>query len=130
MTWVSKHLYIGELDNIVDNYGNIFYKTITRKPIDVKRSTFILVYMLKPMTKFLNLKLMVMWKYSNIKIFLEKVDSKFENVSVKSWLKDSGIKVYLMHNEGKSIVAESYAWRLKYKIYKWLEYQNICISMN
>ena len=42
-------------------------------------------------------------------MFLEKVDSKFENVSVKSWLKDSGIKVYLMHNEGKSIVAESYA---------------------
>ena len=32
MTWVSKHLYIDELDNIFDNYGNIFYKIIKIKP--------------------------------------------------------------------------------------------------
>ena len=46
--------------------------------------------------------------------------SKFQNISMKSWLKDSGIKTYLTHNEGKSIVAESYIRKLKSKIYKYL----------
>ena len=39
---------------------------------------------------------------------------------MKSWLKDSGIKTSLTHNEGKSIVAESYIRKLKSKIYKYL----------
>ena len=33
-----------------------------------------LVYILKTIIKSLNLKLMVMWEYSNIKTFLEKVE--------------------------------------------------------
>ena len=49
------------------------------------------------------------------KIWVDK-GSKFENLSMKSWLKDNGIKICLTHNEGKSIVAESYARRLKNKI--------------
>ena len=39
------------------------------------------------------------------KIWVDK-GSKFYNNSFKKWLKDNDIKMYLIHNEGKSVVAE------------------------
>ena len=34
-------MYIDELDDIVDEYNNTFYRTIKMKPIDVKDDTYI-----------------------------------------------------------------------------------------
>ena len=41
MTSLSKNVYIDKLDNIVDEYNNIYHKTIKMKPIDVKDNTYI-----------------------------------------------------------------------------------------
>ena len=41
MTSVSKNVYIDKLDNIVDEYNNIYHRTIKMKPIDVKNNTYI-----------------------------------------------------------------------------------------
>ena len=41
MTSISKHVYIGELNDIVNKYNNIYHSTIKMKPVDVKLSTYI-----------------------------------------------------------------------------------------
>ena len=41
MTSISKNVYIDELDDIVDEYNNTYYRTIKMKPIDVKDDTYI-----------------------------------------------------------------------------------------
>ena len=40
MTAISKNVYFGVLDDIVDEYNNIYHKTIEMKPIDVKSDSF------------------------------------------------------------------------------------------
>ena len=46
--------------------------------------------------------------------------SEFYNNSFKKWLKDNDIEMYLIHNEGKSVVAERFIRTLKTKIYKYM----------
>ena len=41
MTFISKHVYIDKLDDIVDEYNNIYHRTIKMKPIDAKNNTYI-----------------------------------------------------------------------------------------
>ena len=41
MTSVSKNMYINKLDDIVNEYDNIYYRIIKVKPIDVKTSTYV-----------------------------------------------------------------------------------------
>ena len=41
MTSISKKLYIDKLDDIVNEYNNIYHRTIKMKPIDVKSSNYI-----------------------------------------------------------------------------------------
>ena len=41
MISISKNLYIGKLDNIVNKYNNRFDSTIKMKPVEVKSSTYI-----------------------------------------------------------------------------------------
>ena len=41
MTSISKNVYIDKLDDIVDEYDNIYHTTIKMKPIDVKDNTYI-----------------------------------------------------------------------------------------
>ena len=41
MTSVSKNVYIDKLDDIVNEYNNIYHRTIKTKPIDVKDDTYI-----------------------------------------------------------------------------------------
>ena len=43
---------------------------------------------------------------------------KFYNNSFKKWLKDNNIEMCLIHNEGKSVVAERLIRTLKTKIYE------------
>ena len=41
MTAVSKNVYIDKLDDIVNEYNNIFHRTSKRKSIEVKVNTYI-----------------------------------------------------------------------------------------
>ena len=40
MTAVSKNVYIDKLDDIVNEYNNIYHRTIKMKPIDVRSDSF------------------------------------------------------------------------------------------
>ena len=61
MTSISKNVYIDKLNDIVNEYNNIYRSTIKMKPIDAKLSTYITCdQKKKKMKKFLNLKLMTM----------------------------------------------------------------------
>ena len=51
------------------------------------------------------------------KIWVDK-GSEFYNNSFKKWLKDNNIEIYLIHNEGKSVIAEKFIRTLKTTIYK------------
>ena len=53
------------------------------------------------------------------KIWVDK-GSEFYNSSFKKWLKDNDIEMYLIHNEGKSVVAERFIRTLRTKIYKYM----------
>ena len=53
------------------------------------------------------------------KIWVDR-GSKFYNSSFRKWLKDNDIETYLIHNEGKSVVAEGFIRTLKTKIYKYI----------
>ena len=53
------------------------------------------------------------------KIWVNK-GSEFYNNSFKKWLKDNDIEMYLIHNEGKSVVAERFIRTLKTRIYKYM----------
>ena len=89
MTSISKNIYIHKLGDIVNKYNNIYHRTIKMKPVDVKHSTYIdcskksndedlknkariLTVIKKSMTKILNLKLVTLLEYQNIKAFLNK----------------------------------------------------------
>ena len=37
---VSKHMYIDELDDMVNEYNNTYHNTIKMKPVDVKSNTY------------------------------------------------------------------------------------------
>ena len=53
------------------------------------------------------------------KIWVDK-RSEFYNSSVKKWLKDNDIGMYLIHNKGKSVVAERFIRTLKTKLCKYM----------
>ena len=40
MTTISKNVYFDVLNDIVDEYNNIYHRTIKMKPIDVKSNSF------------------------------------------------------------------------------------------
>ena len=72
MTSVTKNVYIDKLDGIINIYNNTYRSTIKMKPADVKSNTYISSSK-KVIIKILNLKLVILLKYQNIKIFLQKV---------------------------------------------------------
>ena len=72
MTSVSKDVYIDKLDNVVNKYNNTYHSTIKMKSVDVKSNTYS-DSSEKLIIKILNLKLMILLEYQNIKIFLKKV---------------------------------------------------------
>ena len=59
------------LDDIVNKYNNTYHSTIKMKAVDLKSNTYI--HVKKLITKILNLKLAILLKYQNVKIFLQKV---------------------------------------------------------
>ena len=70
MIAISKNVYIDKLDDIVNEQNNTYYRTIKMKPIDVK--VHILILKKKLIIEILNLRLMKMLEFQNIKTFLLK----------------------------------------------------------
>ena len=64
-------MHIDKLDNIVNEYNNKYHRTIKMKPVDVKSGIYI-NFNKENDKKILNLKLVIMPDYQNIKIFLQK----------------------------------------------------------
>ena len=71
MTSVLKDVYNDKLDDIVNKYDNTYHSTIKKKPFDVKSNTYINSSK-EIMMKILNLKLVKLLEYQNIKIFLQR----------------------------------------------------------
>ena len=40
MTALSKNLFIDKLDNMVNEYNNVYHRTVKMKPVDIKNNTF------------------------------------------------------------------------------------------
>ena len=70
MTLISKNMYINKLGDIVNKYNNTYHNTIKMKSVDVRSRTYI-DFDKKIIVKVLDLKLMIMLEYQNIKIFLQ-----------------------------------------------------------
>ena len=69
---ISKNVYIDKLDKIANIYKNT-YITIQIKPVNVKSNKCITLTLVKKlMIQILNLKLVTLLEYQNIKIFLQK----------------------------------------------------------
>ena len=71
MTSVSKNVYFDVLDDIVNKYNNTVHKTIKMKPIDVTSDSYA-EYNEDSNKKILDLKLVIMLEFQNIKTFLLK----------------------------------------------------------
>ena len=73
MTSISINVHIDKSDDIVNKYNNIHHRTIKMKPPDVKPYTaHMLTLVKKLMTKIVNLELVILLEYQNIKTFLQK----------------------------------------------------------
>ena len=70
MTSISKNVYIVKLNDIVNKYNITYHSTIKMKPVGVKSSTYI-DSSKKIMKKILNLKLVIVLEYQNVKTFLQ-----------------------------------------------------------
>ena len=53
------------------------------------------------------------------KMWIDK-GGEFYNNSFKKWLQDNDIVIYFTHNEGKSVVPETFIRTIKNKIYKYM----------
>ena len=68
MTLITRNMYIYKLDDIVNKYSNIYHSTIKMKSVQAHISTTVKELMMK----MLNLKLVILLQYQNIKTFLQK----------------------------------------------------------
>ena len=68
---ILKNVYINKFDGIVNMYNNTYHSTTKMKSVDVKQA-HILTRVKKLMIKILNLKLVILIEYKNIKTFLQK----------------------------------------------------------
>ena len=81
-------MYIDKLDDTINKYNNSYYSTIKLKPIDVNQA-HILTLVKKLMAKILNLKLVILLEYQNIKTFLQM--TMFE-IGLKKFLRLKKLK--------------------------------------
>ena len=72
MTSISKNVYMDKLDDRVNKYNIAYHRTIKMKSADVKWSKYFGFNIKKIQRKVLNLMLVKMLEYQNIKIFLKK----------------------------------------------------------
>ena len=82
MTSMSKNVYIDKLVDMVNKYNNTYLSAIKIKSVDVKSSTHIDLNR-ENINKIVNLKLVTMQEYRNIKTCLQKVLFK---IGIKKFL--------------------------------------------
>ena len=70
MTSTSRNVSNDKLDDIIDKYNNTYHSKIKMKPVDVISNTH--TDCIELTIKILNLKLVILLEYQNIKIFLQK----------------------------------------------------------
>ena len=75
MTSVSKNMYVDKLDDIVKNTIMHIIAQLTGNLL-MQNQTHILTLVKKLILKILNLKLVILLEYQNIKIFLQKFTLK------------------------------------------------------
>ena len=57
--------------------------------------------------------------------------NEFYNTLMKSWIEKYNIEMYSMHNEGKSIIAETFIKTLKNKMYEYMtSISKMCVLIN
>ena len=71
MTSITKKMYIGKLDDIVDKYNITYHSKIKTKSVDVKSRTYT-DSSKKLTTSTQNLNFAILPEYRNIKLFLQK----------------------------------------------------------
>ena len=79
---MSKNVYIDKLVDMVNKYNNTYLSAIKIKSVDVKSSTHIDLNR-ENINKIVNLKLVTMQEYRNIKTCLQKVLFK---IGIKKFL--------------------------------------------
>ena len=83
MISVSKNVFINKLDNIVDEYNNIYPRTIKMKPADVKGNTYI------------DFKKEVNYKEPKFKVDDHIRISKYKNIFAKGYTPNLSEKVFV-----------------------------------
>ena len=86
MTTISKNVYIDKLDDIVNEYNNIYHKTIEMKPIDVKDNTYI------------DLKKKVNDKDPKFKVGDHVRISKYKNIFAEGYTPNWSEEVFVIKN--------------------------------
>ena len=110
MTSISKSVYLNKLDDIVNKYNNKDHSAIKMKPVDEK--------LIKLIKKVLDLKVVIMLEYQNIKTFLKKVTFQ---IGVKKflWLKKLKILCHghmllvILHLIAEEVVGKFYEKELQ-----------------
>ena len=72
MTAISKNIYFDVLDDFVDKHNNTVHKTIKMKPIHITGDSYAEYNEDPSNKKILNLKMVTMLEFQNIKTFLLK----------------------------------------------------------
>ena len=97
-------MYIDKLDYAVNKHNNTYHNKIQMKLVNVKANAYI-DFNVEKMTKILNLKLMVIWEYQNIKVFLKNF---IFQIGLKKFLWSKNLIEYL---KGKD-VAETFCEKI------------------
>ena len=92
MASISKNVYSDKLDGIVDKYNKHNHSIIKMKPVDINWRSLLLII------KILNLKLVVLLEYQNMKIFLQK-----DMFQIPNWSEE----VFVMKKVKKTLCCES-----------------------
>ena len=118
MTSIPKNVYIKKLDNVVDEYNNIYHRTIEMKLIDVKVIHILIqwncILKKKLMIGFLNLRLVIMLEFLSTKIFLLKdLHQTPEEVFVISKIKNTVPWTYVINDlNSEEIIGTFYEKRI------------------
>ena len=84
MTSISKNVYIGKLDDIVNEYNNTYHTTIKMKPINVKDNTYI------------NTSKKINYKDPKFKIGDRVRISKYKNIFAKGYMPNWSEEVFVI----------------------------------
>ena len=84
MTSISKNVYIDKLDDIVNEYNNIYHRTIKMKPTDVKDNTYI------------NIGKEVNDKEPKFKVGDHEIISKYKNIFAKGYAPNWSEEIFMI----------------------------------